>query len=168
MSSDLPSLQAEFPRPRHTILVVEDEFLLRMAAAAELRRHGFAVFEASDADSACILLQREAIDLLFSDVQLPGAMDGLALAEFVRATRPETKIIIASGHVQADGCAGIADACFRKPYDFVRIVAVIRRLLADHGPHPAAKLRKFTRLRHGGIDAGVDRGGHRLSRRPFT
>jgi DNA-binding response OmpR family regulator len=165
MSSDLPSLQAEFPRPRHTILVVEDEILLRMAVAGELNRHGFAVFEAPDADSACSVLMREPIELLFSDVQLPGLMDGLRLAEFVRATRPEMKVIIASGRVQADDHPGIADAWFRKPYDFTRIVVVIRKLLADRGPAPASgKWRKFTRLGPGGHDGA----GHRLSRRPFT
>jgi DNA-binding response OmpR family regulator len=175
MSSDLPSLQAEFPRPRHAILVVEDEILLRMAVADELRRHGFAVFEAPDAENACRLLQREAIDLLFSDVQLPGIMDGLALAKLVRTAHPETKVIIASGHVQADSHPGIADACFRKPYDFVGIVAAIRKLLADRGPPPAlAKRRKFTRrvarrvARRVTRQAGLEGRGRRLNRRPFS
>ena len=132
MSSNITSLQADLLRPRHTILVVEDDFLLRTEVAGEFRRQGFTVLEAGDTGQACALLKGEAIDLLFTDIQLPGAtegMDGLGLAELVRAVHPEMKVIIASGHVQANGIPKLADECFSKPYDFVRIVAAIRRLL---------------------------------------
>jgi two-component system, response regulator PdtaR len=138
------------------ILVVEDEILLRMAAADEFRRQGFAVFEAGDANEARHILQSEAVDLLFTDLQLSGArlpapaagFDGLALIRLVRATRPEMKVVIASGLVRPDDNLAeanmrIADACFGKPYDFVRIVAVIRKLLANRDPRPAPQSSAF-------------------------
>src|ERR1700752_3845688 len=104
MSKDLSSLPVEVPHrtapqaaPRRTVLVVEDDFFLRSAVVDVLSRHGFAVFEAPDTNRACDFLRREAIDLLFTDIRLPGFMDGLALATLVRKKRPEMKIIIASG-----------------------------------------------------------------------
>ncbi len=103
-----------------------------MEAAGEFRRQGFTVLEAGNTDQACALLKSEAIDLLFTDIQLPGAtegMDGFGLAKLARGMHPEMKIIIASGYVQAKGIPKAADECFSKPYDFVRIVAAIRKLL---------------------------------------
>jgi two-component system, response regulator PdtaR len=143
MSDNLASSQSNFQHapqasPRHTVLVVEDEYWLRVDAVREFHRQGFEVFEAQDTDRARSLLQSKAIDLLFTDIRLPGSMDGLALAKFVRATRPEMKVIVASGYVQPEGSPKIADACFGKPYDFVRIVAVIRKLLVDSDPHLAS------------------------------
>ena len=132
MSSNITSLQADLSRPRHTILVVEDDFLLRTEVASEFRHQGFTVLEAGNTDQACALLKSEAIDLLFTDIQLPGAtegMDGLGLAKLARAMRPEMKIIIASGYLRAKGILKPADECFSKPYDFVRIVAAVRKLL---------------------------------------
>jgi CheY-like chemotaxis protein len=152
MSSNRRSLPGDVLRPRHGILVVEDEILLRMAAADEFRRQGFTVFEAGDANEARDILESEAVDLLFTDLQLSGArfphpagdIDGLALTRHVRATRPEIKVVIASGLVRPDdnppeANMRIADACFGKPYDFVRIVAVIRKLLANRDPRPAPR-----------------------------
>jgi DNA-binding NtrC family response regulator len=141
-SSQSSSQHAPQASPRHTILVVEDECLVRMDVANEFHRQGFRVLEAQDADKARDLLQSEAIDLLFTDIQLPGGMDGLALAKLVHATRPEIKVIIASGSVQMEGSPKMADAFFSKPYDFVRIVAVIRKLLADRDPRLASAKRR--------------------------
>jgi DNA-binding response OmpR family regulator len=132
MSNYITSLPTDLPRSRHTILVVEDDFLLRRDVVGEFRRQGFEILEAGNTDQARELLKSEAIDLLFTDITLPDAaegMDGLGLAKLVRAMRPEMKVIIASGHVQAGDDLKIADACFSKPYDFVRIVAAIRKLL---------------------------------------
>ncbi len=149
MSKTVTSLKADLSRPRHTILVVEDDFLLRTDVAGEFRHQGFTVLEAENTDRARALLKSEAIDLLFTDIQLPGAtdgMDGLGLAKLARAMHPEMKIIIASGYIQSKGIPKPADECFSKPYDFVRIVAAIRKLLgqtsakwpAFAGPKPAS------------------------------
>jgi DNA-binding NtrC family response regulator len=140
MSSNLPSLEADvLPRtaaqatPHRSILVVEDDFFLRSAVVDVLSRNGFTVFEARDTDKACDVLQSEAIDLLFTDIKLPGFLDGLALATLVRQSRPKLKIIIASGHIPIG--TGVdpkaADACLSKPYQFDHMVEVINRLLGD-------------------------------------
>lgn len=163
MPSHPPPSQSDFPHapqasPRHTILVVEDECLVRMDVAHEFRRHGFSVFEAPDTDKALDLLQGEAIDLLFTDIRLPGAMDGLALAKFVQAALPEMKVVIASGGDPPEGNVMIADACFSKPYDFVHIVAVVRKLLADRerpgcrSGAPRSPARRLPRRSSGGCN----------------
>jgi two-component system, response regulator PdtaR len=140
MSSNLPSVQAGVPRrtaaqaaARRSILVVEDDFFLRSAVVDVLSRHGFTVFEARDTNKARDILQSEAIHLLFTDIKLPGFIDGLALATLVRKTRPKLKIIIASGHIPAGTGPDprTADECLSKPYQFDHMVAVIDRLLAD-------------------------------------
>jgi YesN/AraC family two-component response regulator len=68
--------------------------------ADEVRRRGFNVIEAQNADEAITLLQSQVpIGLVFTDIRLPGSTDGLALAQLVRKTRPDLKIVIASGDV---------------------------------------------------------------------
>lgn len=147
MSRDLSSLQVEAPHrtvaqaaPRRTILVVEDDFFLRSAVVDVLSRHGFAVFEAPDTNMACDFLRSEAIDLLFTDIRLPGFMDGIALATLVRKKHPEMKIIIASGLVLSGIDPKTADECLGKPYQFDHMVAVINRLLGGGAP-PAGRRR---------------------------
>jgi CheY-like chemotaxis protein len=83
-----------------TVLVVEDEILIRLLIGDELRASGFLVLEAANAEEAMDLLHSgQRIDAVVSDVNMPGSMDGIALTTFVRATLPEIKIIVASGHV---------------------------------------------------------------------
>lgn len=72
-----------------TVLVVEDEFLIRDNIVGELKEEGFVVLEASSADQAIAILEgREDIHLLFTDIDMPGSMDGLKLAAFVRDRWP--------------------------------------------------------------------------------
>lgn len=77
-------------------LIVEDEALLRMDIVDELRDRGFEVLEASDA--ILTLLDNPALQVLFTDVDMPGTMDGLMLAAAVRDRWPPIQIIVASGH----------------------------------------------------------------------
>ena len=80
------------------ILVVEDEAFTRMAAADALEDHGFSPFEAGDAREALdILSEHPEIILLFTDVDMPGGMDGVQLARRARQVRPDVGIIITSG-----------------------------------------------------------------------
>jgi DNA-binding response OmpR family regulator len=147
MSRDLSSSQVDVPRgtgpqapPRRTILVVEDDFFLRSAVVDVLCRHGFTVLEARDTNKASDFLRSETIDLLFTDIRLPGFMDGLALATLVRKARPELKIIIASGHSLTGIDPQVADECLGKPYQFDHMVAVINGLLL--GDRAASKRRR--------------------------
>jgi CheY-like chemotaxis protein len=88
---------------RHVILVVEDEPLLRMLAVEVVEEAGFVALEAADADEAVALLEsRPDISLLFTDINMPGSMDGL---KAVRDRWPPVKILLVSGQVppwQAD------------------------------------------------------------------
>lgn len=84
---------------RIAVLVVEDEALIRMDMAGQLEDEGFTVFEAGNADQAIEILQAEpSIRLMFTDIDMPGSMDGLKLAAAVRNRWPPIKIIVTSGH----------------------------------------------------------------------
>lgn len=86
---------------RGTVLIVDDEFLLREFAAEVLRSEGYEVLEASNASEAIdILRMRADIDTLFTDVNMPGPIDGLELARRVRQDRPEIRVIVTSGRVR--------------------------------------------------------------------
>jgi two-component system, response regulator PdtaR len=118
----------------HTVLIVEDDVLVRMATADELRKRGFAVLEAFSAEEAVALLQARApVSLLFTDVQLPGAMDGLALAAVVAKTHPGLKIVITSGDGNFETRAAVmADAFLPKPYLLEHVSSCIESLTSDH------------------------------------
>ena len=80
------------------VLIVEDEFLLRMDAASSIEDAGFLVYEAENADEAIRMLELHAtIRFVFTDVNMPGSMDGLKLAHYVRGRWPPIKIIVTSG-----------------------------------------------------------------------
>ena len=90
--------------PEHegvSVLVVEDEQLIRMDTAVSLEATGFIVHEAANAADAirCLELHPE-IRLVFTDVNMPGSMDGLALARYVRGRWPPVKLIVTSGYVK--------------------------------------------------------------------
>ena len=82
------------------VLVVEDEMVLRMRAVDIVEDAGFTPVEAVNADEAIAILEsRSDIDLLFTDIQMPGSMDGLKLAHAVHDRWPAIKIILVSGQV---------------------------------------------------------------------
>jgi CheY-like chemotaxis protein len=100
-----------------TIVIAEDEVLVRIMVAEALRDGGYTVIEATDADEAIAALRRsDHVKVLVSDIRMPGAMDGVALARLVRSERPDVKVLLASGDL-----AGIEatehDGVFLKPYD---------------------------------------------------
>ena len=82
------------------VLVVEDDFLIRMNAADMVRDMGFDVLEAANADEAVKLLETmPEITVVFTDIQMPGSMDGLRLAEVIRHRWPPVLLLITSGQV---------------------------------------------------------------------
>lgn len=86
-----------------TVLVVEDEPLIRMEIQDELSNRGFTVLEASNSREAMsILMQEPDIQVLFTDIDMPGGMDGLKLAATVHDRWPPIKIIVTSGHHQVN------------------------------------------------------------------
>ena len=85
---------------RPVVLIVEDDFLLRMEAISMIEAAGFAVVEAANADDAINVLEaRRDITVVFTDIQMPGSMDGLKLARAIRGRWPPIKIVATSGLV---------------------------------------------------------------------
>ena len=103
---------------RRCILVVEDEMLIRIVASDDLRECGHDVIEACNADEALAILHTAAqIDLIVSDVRMPGSIDGMGLLAVVREMRPDLPVIITSGHLAPHVAMAGGAACFLgKPY----------------------------------------------------
>ena len=122
-------------RRASTVLIVEDEVLIRMAVADYLRDCGYRVVEAGNGDEAVSLLKTDAeVDVVFSDVNLPGGINGFALAQWIRRERPGLRTILTSGIVRAAREAH--DLCeegplVEKPYDHREVERRIRSLLAS-------------------------------------
>jgi two-component system, response regulator PdtaR len=113
---------------RSKILVVEDEVLIRMMIADALRYAGCAVVEAASADEAVDVLRTTAdVGLVFSDMRMPGYMDGVALAQLVRSQYPAVKVVLSSGQLSVDWAEH--DGFFRKPYDLARVTKHIKSLI---------------------------------------
>ncbi|KAA3506235.1 response regulator [Agrobacterium vitis] len=114
-----------------TVLVVEDEVLIRMGIVESLQEEGFEVLEASNADDAIAVLNSHSeIRLMFTDINMPGSMDGLKLATAVRDRWPPVKIIVTSGHLHIrEDALPVVGRFFSKPYDSTLVVRAIRDML---------------------------------------
>jgi len=115
---------------RPVVLIVEDDFLLRMNAAETIGDAGFDIVEAANADQAIAILEtRPDIHVVFTDVQMPGSMDGLKLARFVRGRWPPIKIVATSGFVRVgEDDLPEGSRFLPKPYRPAQIVATLREL----------------------------------------
>ena len=124
------SILGQWIRERPVVLVVEDEILTRMDTADIVRSAGYEVVEASNADEAIDILQSGLeIDVVFTDVQMPGSMDGLRLATAVRDRWPPIKIITASGRIRIrDEDLPSGSRFLPKPYSARDVVAHLREL----------------------------------------
>jgi CheY-like chemotaxis protein len=113
------------------VLVVEDEILIRMAIADSIADAGFVVYEAANADQAILILESHPdVRALFTDIDMPGSMDGLKLAAAVRDRWPPVKIIITSGHVKIrPEDLPVEGKFFAKPYDASKVVSTLRSLV---------------------------------------
>ncbi len=116
-----------------TVLVVEDELFVREPIAEYLRDCGYHVLEAADAREAISLVDASAgVDVVFSDVRMPGDMDGFALAHWLRTHHPEVSVLLTSGYyaVRNRGGAAIEDVkLIEKPYSQAQVLRRIRALL---------------------------------------
>ena len=113
------------------ILVVEDEMLLRMRAVDMVEDAGFTPVEAADADEAVAILEsRSDIALLFTDIQMPGSMDGLKLAHAVHERWPPIKIMLASGQLRLPNLDIPADSrFFGKPLEAKVMIAYMQSII---------------------------------------
>jgi CheY-like chemotaxis protein len=111
-----------------TVLVVEDEPIVRMMAVDCVEEAGFEAIEAADADEALRLMRcRSGIDIVFTDVRMPGTMDGVQLARVITTEWPSTQVIVTSGHVANDvALSSGARSFFPKPYRADALIAAFR------------------------------------------
>jgi CheY-like chemotaxis protein len=104
--------------------------LVRLPVAETLRDGGHAVVEAANADEALVVLASSTpLALIVTDVNMPGSMDGVALARHVRSTRPGLKVIVVSGRVDPASVHDAADAFLAKPCEPANILRTIDLLL---------------------------------------
>ena len=119
-------------RPAGSVLIVEDEPLLRMNAAEILEDEGFVIIEASSGEEGLRWLrQRADIRVLFTDVHMPGALDGLALARMAAAEHCHVQVLIVSGRAAPEPGSMPDGARFMaKPYQAAAIVAHIHEVMS--------------------------------------
>jgi CheY-like chemotaxis protein len=123
---------ADAQSQRAVVLIVEDEHLIRMDTAAVLESAGFKVYEADNAAAAIRWLElHDEIRLVFTDVNMPGWMNGLALAHYIHGRWPPVKIMVTSGYVNAQHSGLPEEALFvEKPYYSEDVVQKINELMA--------------------------------------
>jgi CheY-like chemotaxis protein len=115
------------------VLVVEDSTVIRMGALDLVLSAGYEALEARDADEAIRILEsRDDIDLVFTDVQMPGTMDGIKLSHYIRDRWPPVKLMVASGKViLEESSLPLGSRFFSKPYDDHTITDAMARLLSN-------------------------------------
>jgi CheY-like chemotaxis protein len=116
--------------PRPIILVVEDNSLVRVVIAHFLECAGFVVLQADDGAAALLILASGAeFNVLFTDVQMPGPVDGIGVAMLMHAERPDLPILVTSGQSVPD-VLPFAGHFVAKPYDNRKVVTLLTSLLA--------------------------------------
>ena len=117
----------------HRILIVEDEFLIRLTLSEVLADEGYDVLEAESGDDAMAILDASPdIAVLLTDIQLPGILDGRALVSRARQTRPMLPVIFMTGRPDTfDSPAGANDMYVAKPYLPSEICAAVKKMLAS-------------------------------------
>ena len=118
------------------ILVVEDEPLIRLGLASAIEEAGYVVVEAANASDAIKLLEADhSIRLVMTDVDMPGGMDGIRLAHYVRDRWPPIQLIVISGKVGVQAGQLPAGAKFiGKPYHEPALLQLVQALVATDGP----------------------------------
>lgn len=113
-----------------TVLVVDDEPLLRMAATDALEEAGCRVFEAANADEAIQVMESgERVDLLVTDIQMPGSMSGLGLTRTIRSRWPDVQVMVTSGAIRPRAHELPADVRFlSKPFPAWKLADAAQRL----------------------------------------
>jgi len=125
------------PKTPTTVLIVEDEAILRLELTSRLMDMGFVVLSADDADEAMVFLETHPeITVLFTDIKMPGSMDGVRLAHQTRRRWPPIKIIVASGMIDTD-LRNLPDHSIflGKPYPPEDLAGALAQLVHGGRPH---------------------------------
>jgi DNA-binding NtrC family response regulator len=114
------------------VLVVEDDPLLRMMAVDVVEEAGFEAVEAVNADEAVLILEaRTDIRIVFTDIDMPGSIDGMKLAIAIRGRWPPIGVILTSGHFNVrDEQLPARSVFFPKPYNPTDVIATLQRMAA--------------------------------------
>ncbi len=136
--AEVREVHDERPWQGITVLVVDDEPAVRMVIAEVLLEGGYAVLEAEDGRSGSVVLRSgEKIDLLITDVGLPGGMNGRQLADFARVARPGLKVLFITGYAEnaviGNGHLEAGMAILTKPFDIESLKSKITRMLSGDG-----------------------------------
>ena len=118
---------------QRSVLVVEDEVIIRLHLADYLREAGFTVLKAASGDEALEVLRiSNLVAVIVTDYNMPGATDGLSLARQARELHPGIKVILVSAQI-VPGAATLADAVFCKPCDPAEIVKLVSAMMQLYG-----------------------------------
>jgi len=131
----------EQPKGNETVLMVEDDALVREATGTMLRGLGYDVIEAEDGPAALKIIESDTrLDLLFTDVVMPGGVSGTMLADQARQHRPELRVIVTSGYsdevIQQDGFALYGVRLLHKPYTLQEMACTLREILEAPADKP--------------------------------
>ncbi len=110
------------------MLLVEDNPEVASVSASLLEQLGYTVHRVPDAESALVEIERDGIDFVFSDIVMPGKMDGLALARHLKAHRPGMPILLATGYSNAAVNVRGDFPILRKPYEIHQLSQAIAKL----------------------------------------
>jgi PAS domain S-box-containing protein len=128
--SETSTAAAEPPRGGETVLLVEDNLEVQETVGMLLDQLGYRVFRARSAATALQLLQAgEAVDLVFSDIIMPGELDGMALARQVKEEYPDIAVLLTSGYAKAVNTLEANFPILRKPYQLATLARAIRDAL---------------------------------------
>lgn len=116
------------PSARGTVLVVEDELMVRLDLSEAIKLTGRDVVHVSSADAALDVLQKDdTIGLVLTDIKMPGSIDGIELAQQIQLRWPNVRVVISSGNIATDiRCETLGTALLNKPYRLTEL----RRVLA--------------------------------------
>ncbi|MGH6830289.1 MAG: response regulator [Methylocella sp.] len=125
-------MQAKPAKPRHVVLIVEDEPFVRLSGADVLAEAGFEVLEAGNADEALRILEATPeVRVVFSDVEMPGSLDGLGLARRICQRWPSIGIVLTSGHRVRAEMIPREGRFLAKPYDGRILVRKIEEIVTE-------------------------------------
>ena len=145
------------PLSLSTVLVVEDDEILRMCTANVVADAGFIPVEAANADEAVAILEsRSDIALVFTDIQMPGSMDGLGLARTVHDRWPAIKIILVSGQVElSERERPVNSRFFQKPFAIRQMIEGLQDMIR---PGEVRSAQRLTSLRDAPRLVAIDQG----------
>ena len=123
-------VEGETPRGDEKVLLIEDNPEVQEAAGMLLKQLGYRVFHAESATLALeFLASGETVDLVFTDIVMPGELDGVALANRVKEEYPDTAVLLTTGYAKAADLVEVAFPILRKPYQLPTLARAIRNAL---------------------------------------